>query len=108
VAVLHTEQRQARDTQLSIRCSSSSSSSSTSSQQQDSDEAECSTSGTADSSYSSSSCVITYRGVQLAVPQGSRLRSALLRGGLSPHNGKAQLINCRGLGTCGTCAVEVR
>ena len=23
------------------------------------------------------------------------------------HNGRSKLINCRGLGTCGTCAVEV-
>lgn len=36
------------------------------------------------------------------------LRTALLRRGLSPHNNNSQLINCRGLGTCGTCAVEVR
>ena len=26
----------------------------------------------------------------------------------APHNGKSALVNCRGLGTCGTCAVEVR
>ena len=36
------------------------------------------------------------------------LRTALLRTGLTPHNGRAQLINCRGLGTCGTCAVEIK
>ena len=36
------------------------------------------------------------------------MRTALLRRGLSPHNNNSQLINCRGLGTCGTCAVEVR
>jgi ferredoxin len=27
---------------------------------------------------------------------------------VTPHNGRAALINCRGLGTCGTCAVEVQ
>lgn len=32
----------------------------------------------------------------------------LLHGGVSPHNDKARAINCRGLGTCGTCAVEIR
>jgi len=42
------------------------------------------------------------------VQRGTTLRTALLLNGLSPHNGRAQLINCRGLGTCGTCAVEVR
>ena len=31
----------------------------------------------------------------------------MLRRGSSPHNGRARLINCRGLGTCGTCAVEI-
>ena len=42
------------------------------------------------------------------VQTGELLRTALLRRGLSPHNNNSQLINCRGLGTCGTCAVEVR
>ncbi|KAJ8613492.1 hypothetical protein CTAYLR_002161 [Chrysophaeum taylorii] len=41
------------------------------------------------------------------VQSGELLRSALLKRGVSPHNGNAQLINCRGLGTCGTCAVEI-
>lgn len=39
---------------------------------------------------------------------GETLRTAALRRGVvSPHNGRARLINCRGLGTCGTCAVEI-
>ena len=39
---------------------------------------------------------------------GELLRTAALRRGLaSPHNDKANLINCRGLGTCGTCAVAL-
>ena len=38
---------------------------------------------------------------------GEILRTAMLRNGISPHNGKSRLINCRGLGTCGTCAVEI-
>jgi len=42
------------------------------------------------------------------VQRNELLRTALLRRGLSPHNNNSQLINCRGLGTCGTCAVEVR
>ena len=32
----------------------------------------------------------------------------MLEAGVTPHNGRAALINCRGLGTCGTCAVEVQ
>jgi ferredoxin len=43
----------------------------------------------------------------MRVVKGSLLRSALLRNGVSPHNDKAMYVNCRGLGTCGTCAVEV-
>jgi ferredoxin len=40
--------------------------------------------------------------------EGETVRTAALRRGIvSPHNGKARLINCRGLGTCGTCAVEI-
>lgn len=39
--------------------------------------------------------------------RGATLRTAMLEAGVTPHNGRAALINCRGLGTCGTCAVEV-
>ncbi len=52
---------------------------------------------------------VSYRGRQFQVPVGTKLRTALLRDGrVSPHNGQAQLINCRGIGSCGTCAVEIR
>lgn len=44
----------------------------------------------------------------VSVQRGEVLRTAMLKRGVSPHNGKSRLINCRGLGTCGTCAVEVR
>ena len=43
----------------------------------------------------------------IVVKKGEILRSALLKRGISPHNGRSRLINCRGLGTCGTCAVEI-
>jgi ferredoxin len=43
----------------------------------------------------------------IQVEKGELLRSAMLKRGMSPHNGRARLINCRGLGTCGTCAVEI-
>jgi ferredoxin len=40
---------------------------------------------------------------------GETLRTAALRrGAVSPHNSHAKLVNCRGLGTCGTCAVEIK
>mmetsp|Transcript_587 Transcript_587/g.1050 ORF Transcript_587/g.1050 Transcript_587/m.1050 type:complete len:268 (+) Transcript_587:261-1064(+) len=43
----------------------------------------------------------------LKVQKGENLRSAMLKRGISLHNGRSRLINCRGLGTCGTCAVEI-
>ena len=53
-------------------------------------------------------CKVTMRGVTIEVAPGTRLRTAMLRSGmLTPHNGKSKLINCRGMGTCGTCTVEV-
>lgn len=39
--------------------------------------------------------------------RNEKLRDVLLRAGTTPHNGGAQIINCRGLGTCDTCAVVV-
>lgn len=39
--------------------------------------------------------------------EGAILRDVLQRAGESPHNGRATLLNCRGHGSCGTCAVEV-
>jgi len=50
---------------------------------------------------------VSYRQQRFRVPAGTKLRTAMLLNGVSPHNGRAQLINCRGLGTCGTCAVEI-
>ena len=43
----------------------------------------------------------------IQLQKGELLRSAMLKQDLSPHNGRSRLINCRGLGTCGTCAVEI-
>ncbi|KAG6545592.1 hypothetical protein Mapa_012945 [Marchantia paleacea] len=50
---------------------------------------------------------VQFRGNEISVAKGSKLRTALLEKGLSPHNGQALLINCRGMGTCGTCAVKI-
>ena len=46
--------------------------------------------------------------ISFQVYHGETLRTAALRRGIvSPHNGRANVINCRGLGTCGTCAVDI-
>ena len=38
---------------------------------------------------------------------GANLRRVLLDAKLPLYNGAAALIHCRGLGTCGTCAVQI-
>ena len=40
--------------------------------------------------------------------EGDNLRGVLLKNKLSPHNGAAVYFNCKGFGTCGTCALEVK
>ena len=43
----------------------------------------------------------------VTVRHGRNLRKALLAAGLTPHNQAARWLNCKGFGTCGTCAVRV-
>lgn len=52
--------------------------------------------------------IIHYKGQKLEAAPGDNLRKVLLKHGLSPYNGKAKYLNCRGLGSCGTCAVEIK
>ena len=40
-------------------------------------------------------CVVVFRGKVIRAKRGQRLRTALLLGGESPHNGGANAINCR-------------
>ena len=48
---------------------------------------------------------VRFRGAEVWADDGELLRTALLRAGVaSPHNDRARVVNCRGLGTCGTCA----
>jgi ferredoxin len=50
---------------------------------------------------------VEFAGASISVETGENLRSALMRAGLPLYNGAACLIHCRGIGTCGTCAVAV-
>jgi len=50
---------------------------------------------------------VTFRGSTTECDRGEILREALLEAGESPHNGTADRLNCRGHGTCGTCAVGI-
>jgi len=52
-------------------------------------------------------CTVLFRNTTVEAAPGTTLRTALLKAGVTPHNGESKLINCRGLGTCGTCAVEI-
>lgn len=51
--------------------------------------------------------VVTFRGQTISCEGGARLRDVLSEAGLTPHNGQSRWFNCKGLGTCGTCAVRV-
>ncbi|PSP75965.1 (2Fe-2S)-binding protein [Halobacteriales archaeon QS_3_64_16] len=50
---------------------------------------------------------IEFRDREIDCEQGDVLRDVLLDADLSPHNGRADALNCRGHSSCGTCAVEV-
>ncbi len=51
--------------------------------------------------------VVRFRGEEIDCDRGDVLRAVLREAGVSPHNGGADRLNCRGLGSCGTCAVAV-
>jgi ferredoxin len=51
---------------------------------------------------------VSFGNREIDCEEGAVLRDVLLDAGVSPHNGSADTLNCRGHGTCGTCAVEIR
>lgn len=50
---------------------------------------------------------VTFDGASIECEEGELLRDILRDAGHSPYNGRAETLNCRGLGSCGTCAVGV-
>jgi ferredoxin len=50
---------------------------------------------------------ISAQGKVVDCESGSNLRQVFLTHGIDLYNGQAQVINCHGLGTCGTCAVQI-
>lgn len=50
---------------------------------------------------------VKFRNREIDCESGAVLRDVLLEAGLAPYNGRANQLNCRGLGSCGTCAVSV-
>ena len=50
---------------------------------------------------------VTVQEKTLSCEYGANLRRILLDNNIALYNGKSRIINCRGLGSCGTCAVEI-
>ncbi|BAZ51417.1 ferredoxin [Nostoc sp. NIES-4103] len=50
---------------------------------------------------------ILAQGKTIECDRGANLRKILLQNGIDLYNGGAKVINCRGIGSCGTCAVQV-
>lgn len=50
---------------------------------------------------------VTFRGQEIECEADAVLRDVLLEAGTPPHNGQANVLNCGGHGSCGTCAVDI-
>ena len=50
---------------------------------------------------------VTVQAQKITCEQGTNLRKLLLKHKIALHNGNSTIINCRGIGSCGTCAVEI-
>lgn len=50
---------------------------------------------------------ITAQGKTFHCETGANLRQVLMKNGIDLYSPKANYVNCMGIGTCGTCAVEI-
>jgi ferredoxin len=50
---------------------------------------------------------IQFDGQEIECEENENLRRVLLRAGAPLYNGAAKTFHCRGIGTCGTCAIEI-
>ena len=50
---------------------------------------------------------VAAQGKNFECESGSNLRKVLLDNGIDLYNGNSKTINCRSLGTCGTCAIAI-
>jgi ferredoxin len=50
---------------------------------------------------------VTAQGKNFTCEAGANLRQVLMDNGVDLYNGNARIINCMGIGTCGTCAVQI-
>ena len=51
--------------------------------------------------------LIKFKGNEVECSEGEILKKVLQNKGFNLHNGQSKWLNCKGLGTCGTCAVHV-
>lgn len=51
---------------------------------------------------------INFKGQEITCNKGDNLRKVLREQNLTPHNGRADWFNCKGIGSCGTCAVKIK
>ncbi|QDS89793.1 hypothetical protein EC9_39930 [Rosistilla ulvae] len=52
--------------------------------------------------------IVTFGGVQIECELGANLRRVLMKAKLPLYHPLARFTHCRGMGTCGTCAVKLR
>jgi ferredoxin len=50
---------------------------------------------------------VRVQGKIIICQEGENLRQFCLKNGIEIHNGQSRRINCRGIGTCGTCALKI-
>ncbi|MGK7876424.1 MAG: 2Fe-2S iron-sulfur cluster-binding protein [Xenococcaceae cyanobacterium] len=50
---------------------------------------------------------VTAQGKTITCERSANLRKVLLDHGIALYNGNAKIINCMGIGSCGTCAVHI-
>lgn len=50
---------------------------------------------------------VSAQGKTFTCDTGANLRKVLQANGIDLYNSQSALINCRGIGSCGTCAVQV-
>ncbi|MBE9223129.1 (2Fe-2S)-binding protein [Cyanobacterium stanieri LEGE 03274] len=51
--------------------------------------------------------MVEFQGKKIHCQVGDNLRQVLLKNDAPLYNGKAKYINCMGIGSCGTCAVQI-
>lgn len=51
--------------------------------------------------------IVRAKGQSIDCPSGANLRGLLMGAGIDLYCGPSRIVNCRGIGSCGTCAVAI-